>query len=96
MSRLVKVPVGKEIKPLLGPFLLKGGRTYEMQPSWILPEVYTDGSPIGDSKDAAKVEKEEEVNHAPEEYKPKTKKRVKKTTTEASKAEKTTDEDYDA
>ena len=95
MSRLVKVPVGKQIKPLIGPFMLKGGKTYELQSTWIIPSVYTDGSPIVDSKAAAKVEIKA-VNHAPKEDKPKTKKRVKKTTTEAPKVEKTTDEESDA
>lgn len=95
MSRLVKVPVGKQIKPLTGPFILKGGKTYELQQSWILPEVYTDGSPIATVEAVEKVEIKE-VKHAPKEAKPKAKKRVKKTTTEAPKVETPREEESDA
>ena len=103
MSRLVKVPAGKEIKPLIGQFMLKGGKTYELQPSWVLPEVYTDGSAISSKTPALKVEevKEEVKEEAPapkpaKSQKSKAKKRVKNTTTEAPKVELPKEEDNDA
>lgn len=96
MSRLVKVPVGKEIKPLIGPFLLKGGRTYEIQPTWVLPEAYTDGSLISHEAPTLKVEEVKEEAPAPKtakSHKPKLKKRVKKTTIDAPKVELPKEED---
>ena len=46
MSRLINIPQGKEIKPLLGAYLLKGGRSYEIPAGWHMPQTYTDGTPI--------------------------------------------------
>lgn len=59
MSRQINIPKGKEIKPLLGAYLLKGGRSYEIPENWHLPSTYTDGTLIDWGFSEEPVKKEE-------------------------------------
>tara|TARA_R110002167_G_scaffold89203_1_gene240657 strand:- start:35314 stop:35601 length:288 start_codon:yes stop_codon:yes gene_type:complete len=64
MSRLVKIPIGKQIKPLLGPYMLLGGKTHKIANNWILPDTYTDGTLIvhlESSEGETKPKKKEET-----------------------------------
>jgi hypothetical protein len=104
MSRIINIPHGKEIKPRLGAYLLKGGMSHEIPVTWVLPETYTDGSPIDfNFSEEPATTKISNPKRAAEELKPKKTKRsskrsaktVKNTTTESPKDELPKEEDND-